>query len=128
MNNIKLYILDRRKLYNMNKEKGFKFDITIDNGIGLIIAGILIPLLAKVALWIVPILLVVFGVVQIVRGHAQEGVPNIIIAGIIWLVSRLARWLISWLGGITIVIGVVVLIIAIIQRNKKKNPENNPDL
>ncbi len=112
----------------MNEEKGFKFDITIDNGIGLIIAGILIPLLAKVALWIVPILLVVFGIVQIVRGHAQEGVPNMIIAGIIWLVSRFARWLISWLGGITIVIGVVVLIIAIIQRNKKKKQEDISDL
>jgi hypothetical protein len=104
----------------MDNKKENKFEITIENGIGLIIVGILLQILGGIALFIIPALLIVFGVFQIVKGQANEGIPNIIIAGIIILISQIAKGIINWVGGAIIVIGVVVLIIALIQKNKKK--------
>jgi hypothetical protein len=99
--------------------KGF-FDITIDNGIALILAGILVPFLVKIAIWIVPVALIVFGIFQIVRGYANEGIPNIGIAALIWVLGHFFRNFINWIGGVVIVIGIVVLIVAIVQRKKRK--------
>ncbi len=107
----------------MEEEKKFKFNITIDNGIGLIIAGILFPILIQFGIWIVPIALGVFGLFQIVRGLVKEGVPNIGIAALIWILGHFFKGIINWIGVALVAIGVIVLIIAIIQKRKRKVEE-----
>lgn len=100
------------------KEKINSFEITIENGIGLIIAGILLQILGGFTLFIVPIALGAFGVFQIVKGHSKEGIPNLAIAVIIALLSGFAKGLIKIAGGILIGGGIIILILAIIGRKK----------
>lgn len=97
------------------------FEITIDNGIGLIIGGILLQFLTGVLLFIVPVGFGILGIIQIVRGHTKEGVPNIAIAIIIAILGGLFKKIIAQIiGSILIFAGIIILIIAIIKRRRRR--------
>ena len=100
------------------RKKGFK--LTIDNGIGLIICGLLLHFLFCFALWLVPICLLVLGISQIMRGHSKEGVPTIAIAGAVFIVGKFAGHLIRHVIVALVIIGIIVLIISILGRKGKK--------
>lgn len=103
----------------MNENKKSGFELTLDNGIGLLIGGILLRFLTGLALFLVPAGLVIMGIIQIMRGYSKEGVPNIALGVIIGLLAGLIEGAAHIISFVLIGFGIIAIVGSLFQKRKR---------